>query len=117
MSKPIVKSLELEKSDYYSKHLSIVNVMLPTQLTPKEIEVLAAFMSLEGDIATDRFGTTARKMVMDQVGISSPGGLGNYLKSLKDKGFIKVEDSQWTILPLLHPHPQQQGYMFKLKRK
>ena len=56
------KQLRLPKTQYYTKHLSIVNIFLPIQLTPKEIEVLAAFMSLEGDIADQRFGTSARKM-------------------------------------------------------
>lgn len=114
--KVIQKQLTLGRNDYYVKHLSIVNVFLPTELTPKEIEVLAAFMSMEGDIASDRFGTSARKLVKRQLRISS-GGLGNYMKSLKTKGFILNSDGIPTILPILHPQPIEQGYMFKLKRK
>lgn len=113
--KVIQKQLKLEKEQYYIKHLSIVNVFLPIELTPKEIEVIANFMSLEGDIAKDRFGTSARKLVMEQMGIS-PGGLGNYMKSLKDKGFI-IDGEQTTILPILHPDTVEQGYMFKLIKK
>ena len=114
--KTLKKQLRLPKNEYYTKHLSIVNIFLPVQLTPKEIEVLAAFMSLEGDIATQRFGTSARKMVMEQLGVK-PGGLGNYLKSLQGKGFlIKDEAEKFKILPLLHPTPQSQGYMFKLEK-
>ena len=84
----IRKELALTRDKYYMKHLSIINPLLPVSLTPKEIEVLAAFMALKGDIANDRFGTTARKLVMDKLSLSL-SGLGNYLKSLKDKRFIK----------------------------
>lgn len=108
------KQLKLPKTQYYTKHLTIVNIFLPVQLTPKEIEVLAAFMSLEGDIADQRFGTSARKMVMAQLGVK-PGGLGNYLKSLQSKGFlIKEETQKFKILPMLHPTPTTQNYMFQL---
>lgn len=112
----IKKQLILPKNEYYLKHLSIVNIFLPRKLTPKEIEVVAAFMSLEGDIARDRFGTSARRMVMQQMHIQ-PGGLGNYLDSLQKKGFITKEHGSFTILPILHPMDDQQGYMFNLLKK
>jgi len=108
----IQKKLSLYETEYYTTHLSIVNVFLPVQLTPKEIVVLALFMSLTGDIAKDRFGTSARKMVKDQMNISA-GGLGNYLKSLKDKGFIRND----KILPILFPSSNKQNYMFKIVKK
>ena len=72
-------------------------------------------MSLEGDIANDRFGTSARKIVRSQLNIS-PGGLGNYLKSLRSKGFLKEEAGTFVILSILHPSPEGQGYMFKLSK-
>ena len=106
----IKKQLILTRDAYYNKHLAIINPLLPISLTPKEIEVLAGFMALKGDIANDRFGTTARKLIMDKLSLSL-SGLGNYLKSLKDKGFIKQDN---TILPLLFPEEKQQMYEFKL---
>jgi hypothetical protein len=110
------KKLTLPKNEFYSTHLSIVNIFLPVKLTPKEIEVLAAFMSLEGDIAEQRFGTSARKMVMSSMGIK-PGGLGNYFKSLLMKEFLLKDDEQgFKILPLLYPNPNVQNYMFQLNR-
>lgn len=113
---PLKKQLTLPAKQYYEKHLAIVNVFLPITLTPKEVEVLAAFMSLEGSIALDRFGTSARKLVREQLNISS-GGLGNYLKSLKDKGFIKeTAENNFTIIPLLHPSEDKQGYVFQLNK-
>ena len=112
----IKKQLKLPKIKYYTQHLSIVNVFLPIKMTPKEIEVLAVFMSLEGDIAEQRFGTSARKMVMESMGIK-PGGLGNYLKELKKKGFlIEDQDHKFVIKQLLHPEPKVQNYMFQLLR-
>jgi hypothetical protein len=111
------KRLSLPKNDYYTKHLSIMNVFLPIKMTPKEIEVLANFMSLEGDIAEDRFGTSARKIVMDIKGIK-PGGLGNYFKSLKEKGFlIEQENKKFIIFSMLYPHPAVQNYQFQLLKQ
>ncbi len=105
----IKKKLNLVEDDYYKKHLQLINPILPQHLTPKEIEVLAAFMALKGDIEANRFGTTARKFVMEKIGISY-AGLSNYLASLKGKGFINGE----TILPILFPNPSSQQYYFKL---
>jgi hypothetical protein len=86
-------------------------------MTPKEIEVLANFMSLEGDIAEDRFGTSARKIVMAEMNIK-PGGLGNYFNSLKEKGFlIEQGDKKFTIFPMLYPEPAIQKYQFILSKQ
>lgn len=110
----IKKSLKLNRVDYYTKHLLIINHILPIQMTPKEAEVLAAFMSLEGDLAQDPFSTTGRKIVKSRVGISA-GGLGNYLDQLKEKGFIIEKDKSYSILPILIPERKIQGYQFKLE--
>lgn len=113
----IRKRLNLSKSDYYTTHLSIMNVFLPIKMTPKEIEVLANFMSLEGDIAEDRFGTSARRIVMSEMGIR-PGGLGNYFDTLQKKGFLKKQaNKKFTILPILYPNPLVQNYQFQLLKK
>lgn len=110
----IKKALRLSKEDYYKKHLLIINHLLPVQMTPKEAEVLAAFMSLEGDIAEDPFGTTGRKIVRAKVGISA-GGLGNYLDQLKTKGFISISGKgSFEILTFLVPEQNEQKYQFKL---
>jgi len=105
----IKKVLKLSQEEYYTKHLEIINNFLPVTMTPKEIEVLANFMSLQGDIATDRFGTTAKKIVRSKMGLSV-AGISNYMKSLKAKGFIT--DS--NILPILFPENGTQLYNFKL---
>jgi len=110
----IKKVLKLGKEDYYKKHLLIINHILPVQMTPKQAEVLAAFMSLEGDLANDPFSTTGRKIVRNKLNISA-GGLGNYLDQLKKKKFIIEEGDKLKIFPILRPDQDVQGYQFKLE--
>ena len=45
--KIISKSLDLSREEYFKKHLLIINPLLPVQLTDKEAEVIAAFMTIE----------------------------------------------------------------------
>lgn len=111
--KTIRQALKLRKQDYYEKHLSIINPMLPEHLTPGEIRVLAAFMSLDEGLKKYMFGTTSRKEVMNTLNLS-PGGLGNYLRDLKLKEFIIEEQGEMRILPILIPEEKQQDYQFKL---
>ncbi len=111
----IRKTLKLSKEEYYQKHLLIINHILPVQMTPKEVEVLAAFMSLEGDLARDPFSTTGRKIVRQRLGGMSAGGLGNHLDQLKKKEFILENGKELRILPILIPQHKEQGYQFKLE--
>lgn len=121
MSSIIRKALKLSREDYFKKHLLIINHILPIQMTPKEAEVLAAFMSVKRSVeennmldGLDPFGTSGRKMVRTKLGIS-PGGLGNYLDQLKKKGFILQVEEKLQILPFLIPAKGMQGYQFKLE--
>lgn len=112
---PIQKTLRLTKHQYYETHLSIINALLPTKMTPMEITVLSRFMALEGDIATYRFGTTARKVVRQNLKLSL-SGLSNYIGSLVEKKFLlkKEGSDMFDIWPILFPEPGDQGYMIKL---
>jgi hypothetical protein len=112
---PIIKNIKRVNSlPYYETHLSIINCFLPVKMTPMEIKVMASFMNLEGDIATYRFGSTAKKLVVDSLKISYPG-LCNYIKSLIDKGFlITVSKDILNIRPILLPEKEGQEYSFKL---
>jgi hypothetical protein len=110
--------LQLKGAEYYIYHLSIINPFLPVELTPKEREVLGAFMSFKGDLAEkDRFGTTFRKAVKEMLAMSN-GGLSNHLSSLKSKGAIK-EDLQGflKIAEILLPEEKQQNYQFKIVKE
>lgn len=109
----IRKLLKLPPDVYYETHLSIVNSILPVKMTPMETKVLAAFMSLEGDIAQYRFGPSARKVVMKKL-IQSPAGLSNYINSLLDKGFLIKRGDAINIIPLLIPEAELQQYQFVL---
>lgn len=113
--KIIKKSLTLNKFEYYKKHLALINVLLPVQLTNKEVEVLSCFMSLEGDLEKDPFSTTGRKIVKERLNLSY-GGLGNYLDQLKSKNFIleNKETGKLYILPILIPDKKVQLYQFKI---
>lgn len=115
MSNIIKKTLEFGSFGYYKKHLELINPVLPVQMTNKEIEVLAAFMNLKGEIAEqDRFGTTCRKIVKQTLNLSN-GGLANYLRLLREKGFInETENGSYNILMFLFPQENQQQYEFKI---
>lgn len=116
--KPIQKVLSrLSNHDYYIKHLQILNPVLNVQLTNTEVEVLAGFMSLKGDlIDSDRFGTQARKTIREILNMSS-GGLGNHLGNLREKGFIFEEKGKYQIRKFLIPQENAQGYQFKIIKK
>lgn len=105
----IKKVLKLSTLEYYNTHLQLINPLLPEHLTPKEIEFLSHFMSFNGTIAQDRFGTTARNMVKTSMGLSN-AGISNYMNSLRIKKFINGN----TILPILFPDEKEQVYHFKL---
>ena len=111
----ISKTLTLDKDKYYQTHLSIINGVLPIKLTVMEINVLAAFMSLDGGEINnnDMFCTSAKKMVKEKLELSD-GGLGNYMKSLRDKRFIIKRDNVEVIQPILIPDNNNQSYNFKL---
>lgn len=107
------KQLRLEAHEYYSTHLALINALLPIKLTPKEIEVLALFMTFQGELAEDRFSTTGKKIVRDRLKLSQPG-LANYIKSLIKKGFLKKVKNNIEILTILQPEKELQLYQFKL---
>jgi hypothetical protein len=109
---------DLSEIDYNISHLNIINPFLPVNLTPKEVEVLAAFMALKGELAQkDRFGTTFRKEVKTGLKMSD-GGLSNHLTNLKNKGAIKENlDGNLSILTYLFPEENQQFYQFKIIKK
>lgn len=112
----VAKTLMLDKDVYYETHLTIINGVLPIKLKPMEISVLAAFMALDGDIVNEnRFCTSARKIVKEKLSLSD-GGLGNYLKSLRDMKFIIERNNVEIILPFLIPDNKEQSYNFKLIR-
>lgn len=116
MGKPIQKVLSLSKKDYYITHLSLINVILPVKMTNREIEIIARAMIFEGELAGDRFGATARKILKNDLDLSD-GGLGNFIKSLQIKGILKTSASGLQIHPILFNSPTEQLYNIKLINK
>lgn len=116
--KIIQKSMMLEEKDYYVMHLDIINPFIPNKLTEKEREVLGMFMSFEGKLAEkNRFNTSFRKDVRKALNIS-PGGLGNYIKSFKDKEVVTEGlDGVLTIKSYLFPENKEQFYQFKIVKE
>lgn len=112
----IRKKLILPRLKYYETHLSFINCLLPkhVKMTPMEITVLASFMSLEGELATNRFGPSARKAIREQLDIS-PAGLSNYIVSLTNKKFLSEVANMTIVYPLLVPENGEQTYMFKIQ--
>lgn len=117
MKNLIQKSILEKGRHYYSRHIEIINSFFPIKLTPKEIEVLGAFMDIDNPIAKDnKFNTLFRKQVKKDLKLSD-GGLSNYIGSLLDKGAIKeTEDKVLYINPILFPSEDFQYYQFKLQK-
>lgn len=118
----ISKILNVDNYDYYVKHLEMLNIIRPIDVYPeplseKEIQVLAAFMSQDKSlIDEDMFNGVVRKKVMDKLSLK-PGGLGNHLKKMKEKGFLsKNEITKKITVNLIMPVPNGQGYRIMLKK-
>lgn len=108
----------LEVHKYYMTHLSIINAFIPFDLTPKEREVLALFMSFTGKVAeANRFHTSFRKIVKRTLNLSN-GGLGNYIKVFKDKEVVDEGlDGILVIKEYLFPEEKEQFYQFKITKE
>jgi hypothetical protein len=111
----IRKVLVLDRRSYYVTHLSLLNCLLPVTMTPMEVNVLAEFLALEGEITTYRFGPTARKVVMQELHLS-PSGLSNYMRTLTDKGFLENDDGVLTVVATMLPEPLEQFFRVRLLR-
>ena len=93
-----VKADTLDRREFYPKYLKLVNVILPKPLTTKEIEILSAFMQLQGDAIEDnRFGTQARKLVRQKFGFKSYSNIDNYIKYFKNKGVLVSDKGKLII--------------------
>lgn len=110
----ISKTIKLNRLSYYIKHLQIINNILPIKLTEKELEILAGFLSLTGDLSKDPFSTTGRSIVRKKLNIKTAGALGNHLDQLKKKGFIRSNNDILFINPIVVPNSKSQEYLFKL---
>lgn len=107
--KILTKKLKLNSREYYITHMNILNALLPIKLTPAEIEIIAAFLEINGTLANNRFSTTGRQIVRKTLNISHQY-LTNYIKSLVKKGFITNNDDKLELIPILFPEEKTQEY-------
>ena len=112
---PLVKTVVVRSQrDFYVQHLRIVNAVLPKAMTEKELEILAEFLSLTGDIASVRFGTTGKAIIRKNCDISH-SGLSNHLKELKNKMIISSTKKDAVINKHIFPVTDElQTYSLKL---
>jgi DNA-binding MarR family transcriptional regulator len=115
----ISKIIKVDPYTYHLTFLEVLNVLMIKKLTPKEMEVLAAFMSQdESLIEDDLFNGIVRKKVMEKLGLK-PGGLGNHLDQMIKKKFLVKHPitKRITIKPFLKPEENNQGFRIKLEKE
>ena len=115
---PLKKIIKEETElDYFKRHLKVVNALMPESkyMTKREIDVLAAFMSIKGELAEPRFSTLSRKKVKQRLNMKD-SNLSNQLRSLKRKEMIRVKsDNSLEIWDILFANPNKQGYLLKVE--
>jgi len=113
----IKKTVKLEsKEEYLKLHFFIINPMFPVQLSNKEAEILASFLSLDKSLIEEEvFNPLTRKRVMESK-LLSPGALGNHLKTMLSKGFLTRNEvtNKISVNPMCLPSYPSQDYNFKL---
>lgn len=81
----------LSEVDMYKEFLKHYSNILPKEkkLTDTELSILAAFWEIQGDgMESLRFTPQIKKLIRDKFNFKNYANLENYLKSLKDKGFL-----------------------------
>ena len=104
------KTLKVFPEEYFNTHLHIINVFMPVKLTSREIDVLAYFMYY------DNFRADTKQRICEKLKISA-AGLGNYMASLKKKGYLLKDDrDNYSIISIVIPESKAlQIYDFTLK--
>lgn len=112
------KTVVVDSYRFYRIHLEILNVLLNVKLSEREMDILAAFFSLdEKDIAGYLFSTQARKEAKKKLGGMSSGNLANHIRSLIEKGFLKRGDNNVIeYQDFLKPETDAQGYQILLRK-
>mgnify|MGYP001486882904 CR=1 FL=1 len=120
----MVFSKEVTKENFYKVYLSIINGLL--HLTNKEIQVLSELLRLHELDARTKPGLTAeersrllfsfesRNILQKRLGITQ-FNLNNYMKSLRTKRVIIVENDLYRINPMLIP--TKNGKLTKIEFK
>lgn len=88
--------------------VSLINAIFNKDLANREIDYLAYYLALSGDIVdlAGRFSATATNIVKNQMGVSAQR-MTNIKKALKKKNLIIEVDGKEEIIPELHPKSQE----------
>lgn len=91
----IRRKYKLPHKEYIRLYLEVLNPILPIHFTPKEIEVFSLLLYYNSD---DFCNTKTRKLIQEELSLSN-AGLSSYIKSLKDKTFIREEEFTKKLIP------------------
>ena len=102
--KIIKKVLDVNTKQFFQMYVNIVTGIIKTDLSPKEKEVLACFLSLDENIIKDDIiNPLSRKMVMEELNIK-PAGLTNYITSMVEQKVFKKDPitKRYSLNPFLN---------------
>lgn len=114
--KVIQKQIKRNTFEYFLVHIKLTNVFMNSLMSEKEMEVLAATLSLDSKIiGVEPYNSFARKKIREKLKMS-PAGLSNHLKSLTDKGVLIRDEitGRINIKEFIIPDLEWQGYQFKI---
>ena len=104
--KPLQKTLNLESTDYYKVHVGLVNILSNSDLTSREVDLLAFFVKHGG------INSRTRILAGELMGMS-PSNISNYLKTLKERNVI-IKDKGYKIRAAFYPSTTEQTYLITL---
>lgn len=89
--KIVIGPNNLEEIEIYKKFLEhISNSSGEEKLSKTEIEILAAFWDIQGSgMEGMRFSPQVKKLIREKFNFKNHANLENYIKSLKQKGYIE----------------------------
>jgi|31_taG_2_1085359.scaffolds.fasta_scaffold01363_7 hypothetical protein len=97
-----------DKFEMQRVRVALINAIFEKKLANREIDYLAYYLALSGDIVDlgGRFSATATEIVKKQMGVTSQR-MTNIKKGLKKKNLIIEKDGKEEIIPELHPKSQE----------
>lgn len=97
-----------DKFEMQRIRVALINVIFNKDLANREIDYLAYYLALSGDIVdlAGRFSSTANNIVKNQMKVTSQR-MTNIKKALKKKKLIIEVDGKEEIIPELHPQSQE----------
>ena len=116
--KSIIQKEIIESSvSFYIKHLTIADVLLNLNVTSKEIEVLANFLTLNKNLTEEEmFNSLTKKKVRQNLGLSH-AGISNHIRHLIEKNLLYYDNDILKIKEYLRPTEPSQGYKIKLTKE